>query len=176
MDSESSHSSAARTGRRTLLRRGLALVGGIAAVGGGALTKRAMAAPAPSPGRTLTVYARKRPVAGDAGARVLASGDLLDVPGGRSIGQFHASAFCVPTAMGPAPVAGSTLEFHVLQFTDGSLFGMRGGTLDGRGSSPVAVIGGTARFAGASGTFIERPAGAGAREHDLVELLVTFTS
>jgi hypothetical protein len=41
---------------------------------------------------------------------------------------------------------------------------------------PSAVIGGTARYAGASGSLVERPLGAGARGHDLVEFVITFAS
>ena len=64
----------------------------------------------------------------------------------------------------------------MLQLKDGTLFGMRGGSQAGDAGSPGAVIGGTARYAGASGSLIERPFGAGVRGHDLVEFVVTFAS
>ena len=164
------------TGRRSLLRRGLALVGGLAAVGTtGVLAKRAIAEPAP---RTpaLTVYGRKRPVAGDTGARVMAFGELYDRPDGRPIGEFHSNCFCLSTPHGLDARAASNLEFHVLQLKDGSLFGMRGGSHGSAEAAPAAIVGGTGRYAGASGTLIERPMTGGTPGHDLVEFVVTFAS
>jgi len=165
------------TGRRTLLQRGLALIGGVAAIGGcAAWSAREADAAAVRRGSTMTVYGRKRPVAGDNDARIMTFGELLDAPDGRSIGEFHTNCFCLSTPLGLQPAAGSSLEFHVLQLKDGTLFGMRGGTRPDGTPLPSAVIGGTARYAGASGSFVERPLGAGAPGHDLVEFVVTLTT
>ena len=165
------------TGRRTLLQRGLALFGGIAAVGtGAAWTTREAAAFASRRGPILTMYGRKRPVASDQEGRLMAFGELLDAPDGRPIGEFHTSCFCLATPLGLQPSAGSSLEFHVLRLNDGTLFGMRGGSADSDAPSPSAVIGGTARYAGASGSLVERPLNAGTRGRDLVEFVVTFAS
>src|SRR5262245_51750295 len=115
--------------RRTLLHRGLALFGGLVAVGTtGVLTKRAVAEPAPRPNATLTVYGRRRPVAGDTGARVVGTAELYDKPGGRRIGEIHTNCFCMPTPHGLDARADSNLEFLVLQLETGSLFGMPGGS------------------------------------------------
>ncbi|HEV3215202.1 MAG TPA: hypothetical protein VGZ27_05740 [Vicinamibacterales bacterium] len=170
-------SSTKGTGRRTLLQRGLALIGGVAAVGTGARwATREVGASALRRGPTLTVYGRKRPVAGDNEARIMAFGELLDAPDGRTIGEFHTNCFCLSTPLGLQPTAGSNLEFHVMQFKDGTLFGLRGGSPGSDAPIPSAVIGGTARYAGASGSLVERPLGAGARGHDLVEFVITFAS
>jgi len=166
------------SGRRTLLRRGLALFGGLAAVGTtGALAKRAVAEPAAArPNATLTIYGRKRPIAGDTGARVVGIAELYDKPGGRRIGEIHTSCFCLSTPHGLDARADSNLEFHVLQLEDGSLFGMRGGSHDGAGSVPTAIIGGTSRYAGASGTLLERPMSGGTPGHDHVEFVIMLSA
>ena len=163
------------SGRRTLLRRGLALFGGLAAVGTtGVLAKRAIAEPAPRPNATLTIYGRKRPVAGDTGARVVGIAELYDKPGGRRIGEIHTNCFCLSSPHGLDARADSNLEFHVLHLEDGSLFGMRGGSNRGAEAIPTAVVGGTGRYAGASGTLVERPMAGGTPGHDHVEFVITF--
>lgn len=179
MDSGPNGSGAA-AGRRSLLQRGLALVGGLTAIGAGAFATRearaASATSAPSRGSTMTVYGRKRPVAGDNETQIMTFGELLDAPDGRAIGEYHTNRFCLATPLGVQPKAGSNLEFHVLQFADGTLFGMRGGTPSADATLASAIVGGTARYAGASGGLIERPLAAGRRGHDLVEIVVTLAS
>lgn len=177
-----------RTGRRTLLQRGLALLAGGAAVATGVRTVRAEE-PAPlkldpTPRRdvqTLTLYARRRPVAGvpagghaahTADARTLASGELLDAPGGNAVGTFHTNCFCMGTPLGPHNRSASNLEFQVLELTDGTLFGICGGATPSTAKAH-AIVGGTGRYAGASGSYIERPAADAARR-DVVELIVTL--
>jgi len=163
------------SGRRTLLRRGLALFGGLAAVGTtGVLAKRAAAVPTPRANATLVIYGRGRPVAGDTGARVVGIVELYDKPGGRRIGEIHTNCFCLSTPHGLDARADSNLEFQVLQLEDGSLFGMRGGSH--RETGPSAIVGGTARYAGASGTLVERPMAGGTPGHDHVQLVITFAS
>lgn len=175
------------TGRRTVLQRGLTLLAGGVAVGAGARTVRAEEPAAPvvptaTPAvSTLTLYARKRPVAGPPratrgahtpDARTLASGELLDSPGGRAIGSFHTNCFCMGTPLGPHNHAASNLEFQVLQLADGTLFGISGG-----GASDMkahAVVGGTGRYAGARGSYIERPAEGRGAKRDVMELVVTL--
>lgn len=161
------------SGRRTLLRRGLALFGGFAAIGTtGVLAKRATAEPSPRSGTTLTIYGRRRPVAGDTGARVVGIAELYDKPGGRRIGEIHSNCFCLSTPHGLDARADSNLEFQVLQLEDGSLFGMRGGS----GAAPAAIVGGTARYAGASGTLVEQPMRGGTPGHDHVEFVITLSA
>ena len=176
------------TPRRTLLRRGLALLaGGVAVATGSRLTRAAGATPKPEipadpkpPGTTFRLYTRQRPLAPPpdarhaghaADARQLASGALFDAPDGRRIGTVYTNSFNAGGSLAMQR-SGSNLEFQVMQLEDGVLFGMRGGTMDG-GASAHAVIGGTGRYAGAHGVYIERLA-TGASDRDVVELVVTL--
>lgn len=161
------------TKRRTFFQRGLALLAGGTALAGTSRWAAAASPPAP-PGKTLTLYARARPAAGhDHGAgRIIAMGDLLDGPAGARIGAFFTNCFCVPTPFGGVQrSAESTLEFHVLQLEDGTLFSMgAGGTAADQG---FAIIGGTDRFAGRSGACVLRVVEARA---DVRQLTITFAA
>lgn len=160
------------TKRRTFFQRGLALLAGGAALGGTA--RWAGASPPAAADRMLTLYARPRPVAGhqhSSDGRILATGDLLDGLDGERIGTFYTNCFCVPTPFGVQAAAPSTMELHVLQLKDGTLFGMGSGR-DASGQQPVAIIGGTGRFAGRSGAYLLHPIAAGSR--DVRELTITF--
>ena len=170
-----SKSAGVTPGRRSLLQRGLALLGGATAIATGAWAARDVGAAPERRGPMLKVYGRKRPVAGATDTQVRSFGELLDAPDGRPIGEFHSTCFCFATREGVQPAAGSNLEFHVLQLKDGTVFGLRGGSTT---ESPMAsaVIGGTARYAGASGSLVERSVEGGTRGHDLVEFVVTFAS
>ena len=175
-----------RTGRRTLLQRGFALLAGGVAVATSGRTVRAEE-PAPKAtaprqdGQMLTLYARRRPVAGvrsgahahGPDARTLATGELLDGPAGTAVGSFYTNCFCMGTPLGPHKRAASNLEFQVLELSDGTLFGIGGGA-DASGTKAHAIVGGTGRYAGARGSYVERPAATTAR--DLVELIVTLAA
>jgi hypothetical protein len=173
------------TPRRTLLQRGLALLAGGVALATGSRVIRANGRVAPGPeggpdpqppGKTLTFYVRQRPLAPPPGnarpARVdhqrqLAAGVLLDAPDGRRVGSIHTNCFC-PGAPFDAQKSASDLEFQVMQFEDGTLFGMCGGTVT-RGAKVRAIVGGTGRFAGARGAYVERPTA-----RDFVQFVVTL--
>ena len=161
------------TKRRTFFQRALALLAGGAALGG--TTRWAGAASPPgTPGNTLTLYARLRPVAGhqhNTDGRIMATGDLLDGLDGERIGAFHTNCFCVPTPFGVQVAAPSTMELHVLQLKDGTLFGMGSGR-DASGEQRVALLGGTDRFAGRSGAYVLHPIASGSR--DVQQLTITF--
>mgnify|MGYP003578013609 CR=1 FL=1 len=160
------------TKRRTFFQRGIALLAGGAALAGSSRFAGA-ASPPKAPDKTLTLYARPRPVARQqhgADGRVLVTGDLLDRPEGESIGTFFTNCFCVPTPFGIQAPAASTLEFHVLQLKDGSLFSIGSGR-DENGVQQLAIVGGTDRFAGRSGAFVQRPFAA---SREVRELTITF--
>lgn len=165
------------TKRRTFFQRGIALLAGGAALAGTSRWAGAASppvAPAMAAGNTLTLFARWRPVPAHhhgADGRIIASGDLLDGPDGNRIGTFYTNCFCVPTAFG-APAAGPALEFHVLQLKDGTLFSIGSGR-DATGEQRLAIIGGTDRFAGRSGAFVQRPADVETRG-DVRQLTITF--
>jgi hypothetical protein len=135
-------------GRRTLLQQGLALLGGGVAVAAGARWSRGgktEAAP-PDAKEPLKVYARIRPIAPTnpaqslSDARMVATGDLLDAPDGKRVGDFSANCFYLGTPMG---------------------------------TQVKSIIGGTARFAGARGTYVQRPIDAPGA-HDVVEFTVSI--
>lgn len=171
----------AGTGRRTLLQQALALLGGGVAVAAGARWSRGATAQAAPAGRApLTFYARIRPMGGallggaQSETRLVASGELLDAPGGKRIGEFSTNCFCLGTPFGPHATAGSNMEMQVLQLHDGTLFGMS--APNGAAGSPNvhAIIGGTAKYAGARGTYVQRAASAPSRGHELVEFVVSI--
>lgn len=164
------------TKRRTLLQRGMALLAGGAAIAGTSRWAGA-ASPPPStaPSSTLTLYARRRPAAHQhsADGRLVASGDLLDGPYGQTIGTFHSNCFCLTSPFGVQPSA-ANLELHVLQLKDGTLFSMGSG-LDTSGERLLAIVGGTDRFAGRSGTYVQRSIAVEGRG-DVRQLIITFAS
>ena len=150
------------TKRRTLLQRGFALLAGGAAIAGGSRWAAAASA-AGRPlalseveGNTLTLYARKN--------------DVFDRPGGERIGSLHANTIGGESAFGV--LAASRLEMHSLQLEDGTLFTL-GGAADGAARA-LAIIGGTGRFAGRTGSCIARAIPGDHAADDLRELTITF--
>lgn len=168
------------TGRRTLLQRGLALLGGgvaIAAGAGWSRGTRAEAAPIDGKG-PLKLFARIRPISGtspaqgQSDARTVATGELLDAPHGKRVGEFSANCFCLDTPFGTHVNSAATIEMQVLKLHDGTLFGLS--TPSAPGAPKVhAVIGGTERFAGARGSYVQRPVNAPGA-HDVVEFIVSI--
>jgi len=164
------------TPRRTLLQRGLALIGGALGVGaaGGEVHARAEAGGA----NTLHLLGRRRTPARRAGAmpdahpHAVSSGDLLDAKGDEKIGSFHTNGFCLETRLGTPMPSDSNIAFQTFVLADGSLFGLGGGPSPG-GDRTCAVLGGTGRYAGAQGTYVERvPSQSAAR--NAVEFVFTL--
>jgi hypothetical protein len=180
------------TKRRTLLQRGFALLAGGAALAGGTRWAAAASTSAeatvdksPPTAKTLTVYARKRPIAGTPSivgpnqavdGRIVSSGDLLDGPDGNYIGTFYTNCFCVLSPFGGHTASASSLEFHVLQLQDGTLFSMGSGIDDTSAPRPLAILGGTGRFAARQGTVIERAVAGADAADDVRQLTVTFAA
>lgn len=142
------------TKRRTLLQRGFALLAGGAAIAGG--SRWAAAASPPAAPNTITLYAR--------------NSDVFDRPGGDRIGSLHANTIGGESAFGV--LAASRLEMHSLQLQDGTLFTL-GGTSDGAAKA-LAIIGGTGRFAGKTGSCIARAIPGEHAADDVRELTITF--
>ena len=174
------------TQRRTLLQRGAALLAGGVALAGTARWSGihpamqsphrgdpgAASPPTATPPNTLTLYARLRPAAApDAHGRMVASGDLLDGPDGEPIGTFYSNAFCAASPFGGPQAAASNLAFQVLQLKDGTLFGIGAG--DEPGGTAAAIVGGTNRFAGRSGSFVQRSIASSIGD-DVREFTITF--
>jgi hypothetical protein len=163
--------------RRTLLQRGLALLGGALGVGalGGEVHGRSAAVEAAP--HTLELLGRRRASAGltrgarSASQHVVSSGDLLEGPGGATIGSFHTNGLCLASTLGSPLPTESNIAFQTFVLAEGTLFGVGGGSP--AGERTCAVLGGTGRYAGAHGTYVERvpsrPAG-----RDAVEFIFTL--
>jgi hypothetical protein len=154
--------------RRTILKGSALALAGVASWGASALTVGgAGGAKAPTSLRLQGVRWRSGAAEpGRAGGR----GELLDAHG-RPFGSFASTRLAVPTAAG-ADAAGA--ELQMFDLGDGSLFGL--GTpagLDRPGT--YAIVGGTGRYAGASGSYVsdQRPVDAGG--DGTAEFEFTFT-
>ena len=165
------------TPRRTLLQRGLALIGGalgVGAVGGEVHARsetRASAQTLQLVGRRRTA-ARRAGVAQDAHQHAVSSGDLLDAAGKETIGSYHTNGFCLETRLGSPLPSESNIAFQTFVLAEGSLFGLGGGPSPD-GDRTCAVLGGTGRYAGAQGTYVERvPSQSAAR--NAVEFVFTL--
>lgn len=106
-----------------------------------------------------------------AAARSLRRCELLDGPDGARVGEFFASGFQLETAFGPLPAAPSNIELHTFRLGEDVLFGIGAPVPRGR-ERTHAVLGGTGRFAGARGSYVERDVDGGARGR--VEFVVTL--
>jgi len=167
--------------RRTLLQRGLVAAAAVLGLGPGHRRGPASARTGPDPGssapqagRTLRLYGRGRPVAtGGKGARSLRRFELRDAPDGQPVGELFASGFQLETAFGPHPAAASNIELHTFRLGDDTLFGIGAPAPRGR-ERTHALLGGTGRFAGARGSYVEREVegGAGCARVEFVVTLV----
>jgi hypothetical protein len=161
------------TTRRTAVTRALLVLAGIFGAGyaGTKLPEDGSGAPASSAedAQTLELYVRNvRFVANDATGGTLPAGRELETPhgtitdaGGRELGELTA---------GLLPGSNGEIEVQRFTFPDGTLIGMGSGGLD---EVEYAVVGGTGRFAGASGSYAVRLS-PGARGED-AEFQVTVT-
>lgn len=154
--------------RRTVLRSGVLALGALAGVlglagvadrvrSGGALT-----AAAPG-GTTLTLHGSDWHVSGPGlrrgdlprrGDQVSMSGDLSYAQGGEPVGSFFASVLHMDAAGGHGPYSSVQLETHTFQLPGGTLVGM--GTTSAAGESVYAIVGGTGRFLGVTGSYVGR--------------------
>lgn len=158
------------TPRRRLLQRGAMLLGGIAGFG---LLGREIpgsgggTAAAPTGGGALSLklhgadwrqtYPERRwGVLPTSGERSAGFGQLFSAPGGPKAGEFYASAFQFGSPFGPSEYAAASMEMHQFNLADGTIVGM--GTLaDFRDAESVhAIIGGTGRYDGATGSYTAR--------------------
>jgi hypothetical protein len=177
--------------RRTLLQRGLLVIGG--ALGLVAAERRpvrevAAAPPQPEPTRgasagTLRLYGWGwRPQAqspllgrGSEGDHLVGYGDLVDAATGAVVGRFCTNGFCPQTPFGHTIAATPTIEFQTLVLNDGTVFGIGAGALSGAAEQTYAIVGGTGRFASARGTYTARTASANG-SRGAIEFTLTLTA
>lgn len=155
--------------RRRLLERALVLAGGSLGLGllgrtraaeaAGAVPRREAAGGAP---RTLTLYGRswrqygaehrvgKAPRVGE---RLTTFGELLGTRDGPAVGEFHAAYLGTGSPFLAGPYAAGSIEFHTFTLPEGSIIGMGAATTP---TATFAIIGGTGRYAGVSGSYLAR--------------------
>ncbi len=155
--------------RRKFLQRTLLLVGG--ALGLTAATRIASpdaprgSARDSAPGRTLTLHGRRRSpspdgrLPGTPRERLVRQGELLDRAGGAVVGDFCSSGFHEVGPFHSHPATAASLEFQTFRLPGGTLFGIGAAGATGHGRRAFAILGGTERFAGAQGSYVERDAG-----------------
>lgn len=155
------------TTRASMMRRLLVLVGGAVGVGAAGVATPRLVDEQPKPARareTLTLYARDlraQPIRGEGAtavnrATLARRAELLDAKR-QSIGRFSG-----------VPLAGGESQLHTFTLAGGTLFGMASGL----GGAVHAIVGGTGRYAGATGTYMARPAPA--LPGRSAELTITF--
>ena len=130
----------------------------------------------PDGGRTLRLYGRSRTVAvagKSLSSRALRRCELLDGPEGRPVGEFFASGFQLETPFGPQPAAASNIELHTFRLGEDTLFGI-GVPAPRLRERTHALLGGTGRFTGARGSYVERDVEGGAPGRGRVEFVVTL--
>jgi len=152
------------TTRRSLLRRGLLLLGGAGAAGAGLAGAARVAERSPTASRrsatAIELYGdewhmraanRGHGHMPQRGELVSLYGNLRTGPHGEKVGEFYASSMFIDAPLGESPHAASNVETHTFNLKDGSIVGM--GTASTR-ESLFAVVGGTGRYAGASGSYV----------------------
>lgn len=131
-----------------------AIAGGLAARG---VRGSAIPLPARGSGEMLELQGRSWQMIGIARGHLPKPGDQLAVTGellgsrGQKVGEFYASSIFVGAPHGAGAAAASYLETHHFNLPGGTLVGS--GTWHVNGSSSFAVVGGTGRYAGVSGTY-----------------------
>jgi hypothetical protein len=166
------------TRRAMLSRAGLLALGafGLGAASGTAATRATddeafETRPARRRTRTVTLFASdvrlassaiqpgRRPTKTDVAAPLGKLRDRRDRPAG----EFHAALL---------PGSGDALEFHQFRLKDGTILGMGVGGLSG---GSFAIVGGTGRFAGATGSYVARRA-ARSSARSQTEFVLTLTA
>jgi hypothetical protein len=153
--------------RRSILKRGLLVVGG--AIGLGSISRVPEARAQQAEGRsdapastTLTLHGRdwhlfaadlRRGEVPEKGDRVAVYGELLAQQEGEKVGEFYASCVVVNSPFGVSPLAAASLEIHTFNLADGTITGMGTALAD---ESVFAIIGGTGRYLGARGSYVAR--------------------
>jgi len=72
---------------------------------------------------------------------------------GEQVGEFYGSGHVLQNPLGALAVGAASLEVHSFNLADGTIAGV-GSTR--QGESVFAIVGGTGRYAGVSGSYIAR--------------------
>jgi hypothetical protein len=144
--------------RKGLLGRGM--LGAAAVLGiGGAVKRSSAAETAPRSPTRLDLFGRHYHLhapgrrAGElprTGDRHTAYAELVDRPGGALVGDFTAAHLALDS-----PFAGaSSLEIHTFNLADGTIHGL--GSAARGADGHFVILGGTGRYAGATGSYLAR--------------------
>ena len=150
-----------RASRRSLLQKGLLFLAGV--VGVGVAGEKIARAGSPSPsgvtklalfGRQWHLFSQDRrrgelPVRGD---RIATYGALHDA-NGKKVGEFYSTGFVLQNPLGSGPFGAANLEVHTFNLREGTIAGI--GSAQPRGSA-FAIVGGTGRYSGATGSYVAR--------------------
>jgi len=156
------------THRRTVLKRGLSLLGTTAALAAGGQTAGG-ASPAPSiplrSGQLVLHGLRWRVASRDLkrgelppeGVRMLTRGELVDAPStGRKVGDFFATYYRLSTPGKVAHHEPGSLELHTFIFADGTIVGSGVASAGANSEGHFAIVGGTGRYIGVTGAYVAR--------------------
>jgi len=162
--------------RRALLQRGAALTLGTFGLGAGSANARG---PEPPEAGSLRLFARRRQALAARRGKSEAVppsgsyGDLMAAVDGPAVGAFQAHGMdgrAATSGLSTAP----RLELQTFTLEDGVLFGL--GAASPEGERACAVLGGTGRFAGAQGTYLEREAQDPQASRGIVEFVFSLKS
>jgi hypothetical protein len=134
-----------------------ALAGSVAAgIAGGRLGPAAGMGLPNLTGRSWRLVGMTRGQLPTPGAQLAVTGELID-QGGRKLGEFYATSVFMGAPHGAGDTAASYAETHHFNLLDGTLLGS--GTWHVNGSSRFVILGGTGRYAGATGAYeaVQRP-------------------
>jgi hypothetical protein len=155
--------------RRGALKSGVALLAGAVGLEVVGRTRDAAAEPLPLPlpaasrtATTVTLHARHLravPVGGrpgmpvENGARLTLLADLVDARGA-AVGSLTGLSHCTaaPLSSDDSPVG--AVEMHTLTLRDGTILAMGTAPAVAWGTGAFAVVGGTGRYAGATGSYV----------------------
>jgi hypothetical protein len=146
--------------RRGLLGRGLLVAAGVLGLGGAVRqSSKPETSTVAQPRTELKLYGRQYHLhapmrrAGELpqkGDRHSAYAELLDDPEGAAVGHFSAAHLSLDSPF----AAKSSLEIHTFDLTDGTIHGLGSAVRGADGQ--FLVLGGTGRYAGATGTYLAR--------------------
>jgi hypothetical protein len=149
-----------KASRRSLLRNGLLLLAG--AVGLGVAGARATGVTRAGSvtttlklsGKQWHLFATDRqrgeiPVKGDS----VSTHGILHGPDGKKIGEFYSAGLVLGHPLGAGPLGAANLEIHTFNLSGGTIAGMGSAN---PGESVFAIVGGTGRYAGTSGSYVAR--------------------
>ncbi|HEY2706152.1 MAG TPA: hypothetical protein VGL20_20920 [Candidatus Dormibacteraeota bacterium] len=155
--------------RRGALKSGVALLAGavgLEVVGrarDGAAAELALPLPAvPPAASTVVLHARRLravPVGGrpgmpvEHGARLTLLADLVDA-GGAVVGSLTGVSHCTVAPLSSDDWPVGAIETHTLSLRDGTILGMGTAPAVAWGTGAFAVVGGTGRYAGATGSYV----------------------